>query len=89
MFDDLFNTKKCMACGSELSTDCICDQCFTRISKITVNQAEIVDELTEYYKIYGYNKDEDKNKLISRLSIKVKVRKFFKKYGLQKVKILV
>jgi hypothetical protein len=83
MFDDLFN-ENCMICGSVVDdNNCICGYCICSILQFTVTQNEIVDELTEYYKIYGYDKSEDKNNLIFKLSMKIKVRKYIKKRSLQ------
>lgn len=83
MFDDLFG-KNCMICGGIVYDDFyVCNYCINSIFQFTVTQDEIVDELTEYYKIHGYDKEEDKNDLISRLSMKIKVKKYIEKCSLQ------
>jgi hypothetical protein len=83
MFDDLFDNKKCLICNNLTSNLYFCNNCEDNISSFSVTHSEIVDNLIDHYENYGYN-DTDINKLISRVSLRIKIKKYIEKISLQK-----
>ena len=83
MFDDLFDNRKCLICGDNTGNMYFCSFCKDSISNFSVTHGEIVDGLIDHYENYGYN-DTDTNRLISKVSLRIKIRKYIEKISLQK-----
>jgi len=83
MFDDLFDNRNCLICGDITTNSYFCNHCEDGISSFSVTHSEIVNSLIDHYENYGYN-DTDINKLISRISLRIKIKKYIEKISLQK-----